>query len=183
MPLFDVDIEKRLNSEFWTNRYIVNADSLGTAIGIAQIIVSAEQEFHGTPVTFTRYRVASTVVGDGVYTVQPIGQQGARALPGQLLPLFNTLRMDFNAVSGRPSRKYYRGVLTEDDINGDTVNTGNFVGGAGSITALFTTVEEPQGIVDPQGERLVATVVWPFVQMRQLRRSKRRRNSGTGIFQ
>lgn len=182
MPLFQVDIEKRLASEYWTNRWIVNAGDLSASLAYAGLLVTAERELHSDLVTFTRYRASSLTPGDGVYTVQPIGLNGMRNVT-QVLPLFNTLRMDFNAVTGRPSRKYFRACLGESEINGEVVDTSFFVGGAGSITNLFATVEDPDGVVDPQGQRLTATVIWPFVQMRQLRRSRRRRANGGGIFQ
>jgi hypothetical protein len=133
-------------------------------------------------VNFTRYRVSSVAMNDGVYTIVPVGLTGQR-VANSVLPLFNTLRMDFTAQTGRPSRKYYRGVLDESDISGDAVNTAPFLAGSLELFDLFYQGEGVGGIVDPQGQFFTAITVWPFVQMRQLRRSRRKRTNGGGIFQ
>lgn len=183
MAQFQVDIEKRLGSEFWSNVYHVWATDLAGAQFMGNAIVAAERTFHASTVTFTRFRASSIAVGDGIYTITPVGLTGQRNPGAALLPLFNTLRFDFNAATGRPSRKYYRGVLTENDIEGDAVNTAAFVAGSNEIADLFQTDPMTAGIIDPQQEIFTGLVVWPFVQMRQLRRSRRRRENGGGIFQ
>lgn len=179
MPVFSLDIEKRLGTEFWTNRYILEATDIAQAVALGLNITGAEQTFHGTPVTFTRYRVSNLGEGNEQYTIVPLNLQGVRAV-SQLLPLFNTLRMDFPAPTGRPSRKFYRGVLDETDINGSAVGT-DFSSAANAISAQLKASSEFPGIIDPQGAILGDAVVYPFVQMRQLRRSRRRRLLG-GIF-
>lgn len=181
MPLFSVDVEKRLSSEFWSNRYIVRATSLALAQTFAGTIVAVEGQIHSSLVTFTRYRVSTVDQNDENYVIIPLNAQGQRTT-SQLLPLFNTLRVDIVPTSGRPSRKFYRGVLQEDDINGDAViNTfsafiDNFV------NDLIITETGPQ-IVDPQDTVFTDANIHPFVQMRQLRRSRRKRTNGGGIFQ
>lgn len=182
MARFQVDIEKRLGSEFWTNVWQIEAPDLANAVLTAGAIVSAERVAHSTAVTFTRHRVSSVAQGDGIYAITPIGLQG-QANTGDLLPLFNTLRLDFTAPVGRPSRKYFRGCLGEAIISGDAVNTSVFVGFANEVFDLFSPDGTQTGVVDPQGEPLNAVVVWPFVQMRQLRRSRRKRTNGAGVFQ
>lgn len=182
MPLFNVDVEKRLNSEFWSNRYIVRATDLADANTFADAIVEAERAIHSSIVTFTRYRVSSALQGDGIFNIVNIGLAGLRAIGNNtLLPLFNTLRVDLNATAGRPSRKYYRGVLTEADIAGDAV-TADF---QSLLITLIDTLAtgSTNGIVDPDDQLLLNALVHPFVQMRQLRRSRRRRTNGGGIFQ
>jgi hypothetical protein len=182
MARFQLDIEKRLGSEFWTNVYQLEASDLANAQVISLPVVEAERSFHAQIVNFTRYRVSSVAMNDGVYTIVPIGLTGERAA-SSVLPLFNTLRMDFTAQSGRPSRKYYRGVLDEFDINGDAVTTATFNDGAAALFGTFYDGEGGGGVVDPQGQLLTAITIWPFVQMRQLRRSRRKRTNGGGIFQ
>lgn len=179
MSLFQIDIEKSLGSEFWSNRWLVDVDGLPNAIVVGAFIVEGERAFHSVGVNFTRYRAASTAVGDGIFAITPIGETGERATGGALLPLFNTLRADLPAVSGRPSRKYWRGVLTEGDINGALVET-DF----SAFMDYFLGALAPEAtnqIVDPQGQTLTDIVLHPYVQMRQLRRG-RRRSQGLGIF-
>lgn len=181
MAIYTIDIQKRLGSEFWTNRYLCQHANIGNATGLAIQLVADEIAIHNSLVTFVNYRVSALDINDDTYTIGPIGESGGRPTPG-LLPLFNTLRFDLQATSGRPSRKYYRGVLTESDINGDevTIQTA-FADHAQALLALSVEPETPIGLCDPQGQAFVAVVVHPFVQMRQLRRGTRRR--GTPVFQ
>lgn len=183
MPLFYVEIEKRLGSEFWTNRWIVRSDTLANAnsvLGVA--ILDAERQLHSTTVLFTRYRVSTVAAGDESYVIVPINQFGLRAHGTALLPLFNTLRVDFPAASGRPSRKYFRGVLTEEDITGDAILT-SFNSYMAAFVDNFAETAEGPGILDPQEQLFTNAVPITNVQMRQLRRSRRRRTNGLGIFQ
>ena len=184
MPLFYVEIEKRLGSEFWTNRYIVTSPTLVIASNVLAVnLLNFERAFHADVVTFTRYRVSTVEVGDEQYVIVPISQQGLRGIGSStLLPLFNTLRVDLPAASGRPSRKYYRGVLLEGDISGDLV-TFNFNSFMAALVDNFAETSEDAGVVDPQGEFFSNAVPMPNVQMRQLRRSRRRRTNGGGVFQ
>lgn len=183
MPIFQVDIEKRLGSEFWTNRYIVEAPNIGEASQFGLNIVAVERTIHSTAVQFTKMRTSTTAVGDGIYNIAPLAGTGNRSVVGtQLLPLFNTLRVDISANTGRPSRKYYRGVLTENDISGDAV-TESFTSFADALENLVGATPPAPRVVDPDGETLSTITVMPNVQMRQLRRSRRRRTNGGGIFQ
>lgn len=181
MPLYQADIEKRLGSEFWTNRYIINAPDFASANEIADNLTAAERTIHATSVTLTRYRLSTTAINDGIYTIVPLNVSGLRAPPGSLLPLFNTLRVDLQAAVGRPSRKFYRGVLAESDIAGDAMQA-DFSAFVNLIEVELATEIRP-GVVDPQGTVLLNATVYDFVQMRQLRRSRRRRTNGGGIFQ
>lgn len=179
MAVFSVDIEKRLGSEFWTNRYLVNQANIADAIGNANQIVGFERDIHSNTVTFTRHRVSNLGEGNEQYVITPIGTLGTRTNQGSLLPLFNTLRLDGSVATGRPSRKYYRGVLGENDIQGDLITSefGAFATDLGSASDPVTGL----GVVDPQGLPILGWIVISFVQMRQLRRSRRRRSQG-GIF-
>lgn len=175
MPRFQVDIEKRLGTETWTNIYYVEAATSQDAVAPAGAIVVQEQSFHATGVEFTRLRVRSVAVGDEDYQIVPIAQQGQRALLSAVLPLFNVLRCDFTALGGgRPSRKFYRGCIGADDLGAD----GRLVEGvaAAANTALTALVTNLTGeLVDVDGQALIGATVFRVVGMRQLRRGSRRR--------
>ena len=175
--MFHIDIEKQLGSEFWSNRYICDMNSIAQGIVLAGDIVDAERLIHSGLVTFTKFRVSD--LDTELYQITTLNVQGQRSNT-DLLPLFNTLRYDLTADGGRPSRKFYRGCLGEADINGSAVSpiSTAFVDALG---ALFKAGVEGQGIVGPQGEFLLQVVQHPFVQMRQLRRGTRRRTQP--IFQ
>ena len=181
MPQYYVDIEKRLGSEFWSNRYILEATTFDNAKSAGTQLANLERTWHADSVAFTRVRVSTVDPADEQYAITTLNTFGQRNSGTALLPLFNTLRIDFNALTGRPSRKYYRGVLGEGDINGDAIVT-DFTSVATDLAGNFADFDSP-GIVDPQGTSLVSATVHPFVQMRQLRRSRRKRANGGGIFQ
>lgn len=182
MARFQIDIEKRLASEFWSNVYQIQAPDLANAEAFGQFLVTAERASTGTPVLFTRYRTSSVAMNDGVYAITTINQNGQRTM-NSILPLFNTLRLDLNTSPGRPSRKYYRAMLDEFDISGDVITTTPFLPLTLALSDLFAETAEMTGLVDPQGQLFNSITIHPFVQMRQLRRSRRKRTNGGGIFQ
>lgn len=174
MALFNLDIEKELDGEFWTNRYILEAGSLGQASADGQNIVNFERAITSSQVTFTRYRVSDQVPLTDVFQIVALGVLGLRVLTGPLLPLFNVVRVDFTAELGRPSRKYLRGVLGEDDIvfNSIAQPTQVLVFDLYALPLFQSTV-----FVDVDGQALVGASVIPNVAMRQLRRGSRRRQT------
>ena len=175
MPLYQLDIEKSLGTETWTNVYHVNAGNLESCRDAIGLISVAEKTFHGTVVTFTRGRARTKIEGDDNYIIVPIGGQGARDL-GQYLPLFNTFNVLWGAAQGRPSRKYYRGPLSENDQAGGVLQ--------GTIatqinTALNGLINNMPDIgcelVDVDGDVLLEASAQLVVGMRQLRRGSKRR--------
>lgn len=180
MAIWNVDVQKRLGSEFWTNRYIVRGTNIASAIITANAISEVERIAHSNLVTFVNHRVSDAGVSEE-YAITPLNVAGLRG-ETNLLPLFNTLRVDIAAATGRPSRKFYRGVLGEVDINGEAVlgNTA-FTDLVNGLVNLFSEIEGEDGLIDPQGTLFTGATLHPFVQMRQLRRGTRRRS--TPVFQ
>jgi hypothetical protein len=125
MALWNVDIEKLLEGEYWTNRYIVSALTLADAASIADDIVEAEKNIHRTVVLFTKVRTSDQTPNTDVYRVRSINEFGELAIvAGERLPLWNVLRVDFSTGSGRPSRKYLRLPIYEGDIVDGQFNSG-----------------------------------------------------------
>jgi hypothetical protein len=174
MPMFAMDSQKVLNGEFWTNRYMIEATDLATATTAAAFIRDKERNVHSTIVTFDKYRVSDTVVGTDVYQVVNDNVQGTRAAPnGEWMPLFCVLRVDFNTVGGgRPSRKYLRLPLYEDDCyQGNTaqaIRTLVLTSYAGPLIGLAN-------FVDVDGQAFSSASASLAVGMRQLRRGSKRR--------
>lgn len=173
MPLFSADIEKLYQGEYWTNRYILDTANMQDAINAANLILSYERAVTLAAVTFTRYRVSDVDPSTDVYTIIQTNVQGSAATGGEMLPLFNVVRVDFSAGSGRPSRKYLRGVLTENVINFNNIS-------ATHISFIENNYAFPlrdlAAYVDVDGQALQTGEVYPFVAMRQLRRGSRRRS-------
>lgn len=171
MPLFKVDIEKQLGTEFWTNVYYVDAASLTAAHAVGAEIVVAERGIHHVSVVFTKYRTSDTVPGTDQYITEPLNVTGARGPSTPLLPLFNVVRADLGVGIGRPSRKYLRGVLMEEDITFNNIDA--------TPLALFDTdyandLELIEELVDVDGQPIINVTINPQVGMRQLRRGSRR---------
>jgi hypothetical protein len=174
MPLFSLDIEKEFGGEFWTNRYILSATDITLAILSADAIWPLEQNIHKDVVNFTRYRVSDMDPATDMFVIVPIGETGAVTATTGLLPLFNVMRVDFPAGTGRPSRKYLRLPIQESEQE-DGVFT----------TSIVSTVNDVYGnalaaisaFVDVDGEPLGNGRVTPAVAMRQLRRGSRRRTT------
>lgn len=172
-----VTIEKYLAvaGEYWTNVYFLDSSSQAEAETAAQNLTNMERQFHAAPVLFTKWRVDDGQPNTDVYKTQPINLFGSRD-PGQvqLMPLFVVARVDISvAGGGRPSRKYYRGVLLESDVNGMTID-GSFI-----INAIGTAfIGAPLGdIADPDNQAAVSVSVSPITGMRQLRRGSKKKTT------
>lgn len=177
--LWVADIEKVYQGEYWTNRYIVAAPDLPSAVAIASQIVGIERAIYSNVILVTRYRVSDGQPDTDVYQVINVNLFGNMATPTtDLLPLFVVARFDFNtAGGGRPSRKYIRGTLTEGGIAFNTITPT-------TVTFLDTTYAAPlvalAGFVDVDGQEIVSGSVFPQVSMRQLRRGSKRKAPATG---
>lgn len=171
MPLFKLDIQKSYANETWTNRYLLNYGTLEAANTAAPQVLAAEQLFHPSFVLFTSYRVSDIVPNTDQFITTVVNQPGEVVEGSSVLPLFNTVRVDLSVGAGRPSRKYYRGILTE-------ANTENGALSAALITLVSNAwfdIISGVDVVDPQLTPIVQGIVFPNIQMRQLRRGSRRR--------
>lgn len=177
--LFQIDIEKNLGNEYWTNVYHVWAESLAVAVTASAQITAKEQLFHYNVVSFVKARVRTKQTGDDIFSNYPIGAVGSVSLStNQLLPLFNTVRVDWPTAQGRPSRKYYRGCLAEAYADADfTINSTLVTLVNNSLAPLCTKTVAVDGyfLCDVDGQAILSAVTQKPVQMRQLRRSRRKR--------
>lgn len=176
MALYQVDIEKQFNTEFWTNRYILNAPSLDAARESGILISISERAFHTNRAFFTTLRTRTLAENDGVFVNVPIGQAGLFASNTSYLPLFNVCRVDFAVPTGRPSRKFYRLPVEEGMVNDEVFSTDILDAITTNLVSLIGTLQA-QGtpLVDPQGQEILAPTVYTKVAMRQLRRGSKRR--------
>ena len=170
--LWQVDIEKVLGTEYWTNVYYVAATSLTDAAIEAAKIKEIERGVHQTEVGFTKYRVRG-VGGEGnIGTAFAIGQNGLSAEEAPYLPLFCVARFDLTVVAGRPSRKYLRLPLNR-------LTSANGALEAATQTFLQSNYAAPlaalESLRDENGNDIIAVNVHPFIAMRQLRRGSKRR--------
>lgn len=172
MALYQVDIQKSWQNEFWTNRYYIEVDSLELGLGIATEIVAIERAVHISVVRFDKYRVSDTVEGTENYIIVPLGAPGLRESTEAAIPLFNVARIDFPAGTGRPSRKYLRLPIQRSEVNGNMFEN-NFINFVNQNYGV--PMGDLDGFVDPQGTALGTGQCSPNVGMRQLRRGSKRK--------
>lgn len=173
MGRYSVDSEKLLNNEYWSNRYIVEADNLTEAITIASVIRAIEQDCCTTEVTLTKYRVSTTAVGDDTYQIMSDNITGTKSIDSGRLPLFCRVRIDFNTVGGgRPSRKYWLPPLQESEVVNEMLETAARTFYNDNYLQPMLAVD---GFVDVDGQLFNGGSVIPKVAMRQLRRGSKRK--------
>jgi hypothetical protein len=161
------------SGEYWVNVYHLAAETGAAALTAANTLVLNERNIHRTNILFTKFRVDDGVEGTDVYDTVAVNQFGLAVLgSSEIMPLFVVLRVELNTVGGgRPSRKYYRGVLLESDVSGMMVtNTGFLTGVSAGLTAAF-----PGIVVDPDGQAILNAECSPIVGMRQLRRGSKKK--------
>jgi hypothetical protein len=171
-PFWQVDVQKQLGTEYWTNVYHVARSNQASARLFAEKVIALEREFHHNLTVFTSYRV-TPFPGPAEGTVVPVGLFGIGGA-GPYLPLFCCLRADFPAPTGRPSRKYWRLPIEEvAQVNGQIEPT--FVSAWQGVVDAFFASPDSAGMIDIDGQLLTSGRILPAVAMRQLRRGSRRR--------
>jgi hypothetical protein len=177
--LWVCDIEKVLQGEYFTNRYILQALTMEEAAGYAGLIAGYERAIMSTAVLFTRHRVSDGQPNTDVYQVTNLNTLGLYAAPVALvLPLFNVVRCDFNtAGGGRPSRKYLRAVLEEENTNFNDITAARVTQITNSYVAPLIAMD---AFVDVDGQQFSSGSVFPRVGMRQLRRASKRKAPTAG---
>lgn len=178
MALFKIQVFKSFLSggREWTNVYLVTAADLLAAGSAAFIIKDHEILFHKNQTIITKFRVTDETPGSNAFVVVPVNEPGTGGNAVEYWPLFNVVRVDFQAQGfGRPSRKYYRLPLIENDVADNVIDparTGAILTALSDMIADLNTNGTP--FVDPQLQLLGPPVVFGAVQMRQLHRKRRR---------
>lgn len=172
MALYRIAIHKVHGGEEWSNTYVVNAGSLAAATAEGNSIVAIEKAVHLTQVQFVRMYVAPLAGPAGSGTM--VGLTGTGAVGGRtdLLPLFNTVRVIFRTASGKPSQKYLRLPLGENDHTSGIVDPTHQTFVNTNYTAPMLALAS---FVDVDGQAFTSASLWPYVQIRQLKRKRRSR--------
>ncbi len=173
MPVYQVDIEKRIGQESWTNVWHINVADVAAAQSVAAMLVAQERDLHRTTVTFVGYRIRRTLPTPAPSLKFTSTGTGNVAPPSAPLPLFVVVRYDLPVADGtRPLRKYLRMPVGAIDINFD-VFTAAFVNDMNTrMQGLRAAVPS---LCDPQGTLVTGSAASPIVGMRQLRRGSKRR--------
>jgi hypothetical protein len=171
LALYQIDIEKAIGTETWTNVYHVDAADNAAANTALNAIVAAERPLHATTVTFVLGRGRLAVPGSTGFVVT-LNVLGTRTAAGSKLPLFNCAMIDFANGQARPARKYIRGGFVGTDIGSDyTWSSAVQTLMANYVTAIIAIA----AMRDPKGRTLSAGAGRSLVGMHQLRRGNRRK--------
>lgn len=173
VPTHRIQIFKEYGGENWSNDYLVATTSIDTAEDTAVAALAMERQLTFTEVNFTYYLISTLTVGDRIFRRVPVNQKGQRSYTSAQLALFNTLRVDLSVTDSDTGRKFYRGVLLENDVAGPNVEAAAVAAFQAIVDSFFPTASATQ-MVTPAGNSITGAVVYPLVQMRQLHRKRRR---------
>lgn len=159
----------------WSNVWHCNAPDLITAADAweTDAVPSLRPLLQSTCVLAS---ILISSLTDSTFITRPINLAGNAVVGGELLPLFNSLKVYLvDDSNGRPDYKYFKGYLTELlQIDGDvaaaaiTAATTNIL----AMAAAMNTANAP--LVSIQNDQYVGVNVAPRVQMRQMHRKRRR---------
>lgn len=177
MPDFIAQTYKTHPNGKWSNVYRFGAATLAEAVtDMVPILEGLELPILHPDVTLSAVRIATVTPHDDVFEIVPLGLAGTSADSGDLLPFFNCARVDISVIGGgRPSRKYWKGVLTESITAGMNLASGV----QGLITSQFNAAiaaanDAGHAFSDPQGQDWDTAVCLQAIQMRQMHRKRKR---------
>ena len=174
MPVYKVDIQFKLNTEYWTNVFYASHPSVFAAKLWVDNLVEAMQDSVQNSVIIDKARITPAPFVANTFTDYPIGVNGTGGSTPPA-PLFNVVRFVFGKAVGRGVSHYWRGGVTPSNIGAD----GNF---SGAAQAFNTSKAEAIGALSPppcdrQGNVYTTFSAAPTVGMRQLRRGSKRRTT------
>ena len=159
-----------------SNTYHVSTGDLALAVTAVPAFAEYEIEIHDANFTITYARVSTLAVGDDSFATVVINEPGIRSASGDTMPLFNTLRLDVNTVSGgRPSRWHYRGIH-ETEVSELLIASGTRLVFTDAWNALVTAIDLLDvTICQPDAQDLSDTATAaPQVKQRSLSRRRRK---------
>lgn len=172
-PPFRCIIEKYQPSqaEYWTNVYWINVADLEAANTVAASIMAAERPLYWNGVTITKTRVDDNTPNTDQFITVPQNLLGTRTTPASNnAPLWVTARVDFAvAGNGRPSRKYLRGVLFEEDFDSISLVTA-----VKNLLQTYANTIAGLAVCDPDLQDITSGAPFNSPQMRQLRRGSKK---------
>lgn len=174
VPRYQIDIQKGSGPDnYWTNVYHLQVDSYAEAEEKTYDIVDYEKSIHTAYVDFLSARIKQVGTAFGVSRILPLTGNGVYPHgTGDILPPFNTLRVDFGVTLGLPGRKYLRVYPSESMITGSNFNDAYLVAVQDNYANLLVAIT---GFVSPDGLDYTSGVAKKPIQMRQLRRGSKRK--------
>lgn len=172
--VYQIDTQKSMGGEYWTNRYHCVAGSLDDALQIGLELSAKEAAQSLSQVSFVSVRASTPQKGDDVYLVEQVNYNGGITAGGTSMPLFVVARLTFTKGPGRPDVKYFKGMLNTDATADAFTLKGNVVTGLqdGIAAALLAT----EGLSSADGDPYTNIKVDKRIGMRQLRRGSKKRD-------
>lgn len=176
LPTHRVSIFKRVGNEQWSNDWLLNVTDMDAAEATAEVLVEFERRMHHMHVFFEYFRVSTMTKGDRLFRHIAINENGYMDNTNKsFLPLFNTVRIDLSTLDSDPCRKYFRSPVAEDwQIDGQ-LQQQLLTDLDGLITQYFRNTIAIDNVVSNKGNVVGGATVYPFVQMRQLARRRKKK--------
>jgi hypothetical protein len=172
MTIYQISIQKSVESRFWTNRYWVNADTISNAQDAGDDIVAAEKLIHAAYVDFISMRTSlATEENPSVYLVKPLSGEGGRTVT-TVVPLTVCLRVLLQKGPGRPDVKYYRGCVQASDIADVATFASTFISGLNS--GFCEALKDVVGLTTQAGTAYANIQASPRIAQHQLTRGTRK---------
>lgn len=177
MPLFEVEVTMNYGDRHWQNRWECTADDIATVAASLVDFAGFHQE-----ILLDAFIVASVLVRPPAtrneFIQLVVDSPGLNAAAGKIiLPLYNTVRtLLVTAVAGRPGQKFFRGLLTADDLDPnfliDATTAGSVQTHLNTLIANLTSVGVT--LVEAEGKVITHSTVQALMQERQLHRKRRK---------
>jgi hypothetical protein len=172
MPVYKLDYQFVVGTEYWTNKWYVIATDRVDAVTAANAIATIMAGFVLQPVVLDKVRITPEPFLKNVYQDIALSLTGT-AGAGPVAPLFNCARLRSSGNYGRQTNHYMRGTVQLDSIAADQrFNAGAITFFNGKCAQLMD-LNWP--LCDKNGYVYVYLNVSPIVGMRQLRRGSKRR--------
>lgn len=174
LPNWRIQTQKRLGAEVWQNDWLTDDVTIEDAQDLAALILTFEQNVHGSNVIFEFILISSTIKFDRRFRHLTINEPGLQPNT-TYLPLYNTLRLDLGTAESDPARKYLRAPVREDQQENGVIipSTLGFLNGYANDLLVVTNVVDH--LVTTKGNRVTSALFYDRVQMRQLHRRKRKK--------
>lgn len=114
MAIYQLDIQKHIGTEYWTNVWHWNLSAAPTDQRILDFC-NRESGFHYSNVIYDKCLFRSYPTSAGIFVEYVLNYPGARTGNADI-PLFNVARSELRAANGKPGIKMFRGALSETDI-------------------------------------------------------------------
>jgi len=159
----------------WSNVWHVSAADLSTAADIFNVT--------GVPLLIdllnSQCTLVSTLIsdlGNTDFISTPINLDGSSDAGGDLMPLFNSIKVLFTDGSfGRPDYKFFKGLLTEGGQEGGVIDFTTLGVVNAAVQAFLDAMDgESVPLVSIDNDQYINPSAQPNVQMRQMHRRRRR---------